>query len=301
VLNPQAKLLWHGDRVKHWLEGDKAWPVLIEIAPTGYCNADCPWCFFKGKLSREIIDTDKLLRTLVELANSGLKAVNWTGGGEPALHPDFHKLVSYTKTLGLKQGLFTNGYNEIPFQDMFEWIRISLTPKGFKAIKKPQVPFGICLNQTSKYTDTGLVMFCEQTRDFGAAYFQIRPALESNYKKQPAMSIPVFLKKYETPDFKVYLTEYKYIEAVKPRDYDECYGYHFSPSIDWHGKVLPCLYLSGDPKYVWGDINIETFPSIWSRVPAMVKVSDDCQCACKCNEINRLLFAAKKAKQVEFL
>jgi MoaA/NifB/PqqE/SkfB family radical SAM enzyme len=301
VLNPQAKLLWHGARMEDWLRGKRTWPVLVEIAPTGYCNANCPWCFFKGKLSDENINTDSLIHALSGLSTLGLKAINWTGGGEPTLHPNFPRFVSAANTLGLKQGLFTNGYNEIPFQNKFEWIRISLTPKGFKTIKRPQVPFGICLNQTSKYTDTGLSLFCEQARDFGAAYFQIRPALESNYKKQPAMSIPIFLKKYETPDFKVYLTEYKYAEAVKPRDYDECYGYHFSLSIDWYGKVVPCLYLAGNAEYVFGDINSEVITEIWNKLPAKVDVTEICQCACKNHEINRVLSAAKKVKQVEFL
>ena len=129
ILNPQSKLLWHGDRVKNWLEGSTPSPVLVEIAPTGFCNASCPWCFFKDKNTGGSIDTGVMLKTLKDLKKMGVKAINWTGGGEPTLHSDFERFVNRAHELGLEQGLFTNAYIEVP--PTFKWVRISLTNNGF--------------------------------------------------------------------------------------------------------------------------------------------------------------------------
>ena len=95
MFNPQAKLLHHADRVKVWLSKKHTWPILVEVAPTGYCNASCPWCFFKDKQSKERIKTATMLKALDDMSRHALCAVNWSGGGEPTLHPDFGVFVQY--------------------------------------------------------------------------------------------------------------------------------------------------------------------------------------------------------------
>ena len=110
ILNPQSKLFWHGDRVKSWLEGATPSPVLVEIAPTGFCNASCPWCFFKDKRGGSI-DTDVMLKTLNVLKKMGVKAINWTGGGEPTLYENLPALLRDIKNEGLLTKSDTNGSN----------------------------------------------------------------------------------------------------------------------------------------------------------------------------------------------
>ena len=298
---PQAKLFWHGDRMQQWLTTGRTNPVLAEIAVTGYCNARCPWCFFRDKSDSERIDTEVMLYTIPRLKLIGLKAINWTGGGEPTVHPDFDKFVEAAANHGLKQGIFSNGYKEIPHQDKFEWIRISLTDKGLRAVKIPKVPFGVCVNHIAKYTEDDIRKLCRESRIIGAKYFQIRPALTKSYKNQPVLQIPKYLEEYETDDFKIYTTDYKYVECTKPKDYPDCYGYHFCPSIDWHGNVCACLYLLDNPKYIYGNIYDETIESIWTQIPKQAPVIDACQNCCKNHEINKILYKAKHIKSVDFL
>lgn len=301
IFEPHAKLLWHGDRVATWLKTGRTNPILIEVAPSGYCNAKCPWCFFKNNKSSSQINSATMISAIHDMARLGVKAINWTGGGEPILHPDFEKFVYYTSECGLKQGLFTNGYKVIPFQEKFEWIRISLTDKGFSKIKRPKVPFGICVNQTKNHSKKDLKKLCFQARNFGARYFQIRPALVGNYKNQPLLSVPLYLKEHRKKNFEVYITGYKYEDAVKPKNYRYCYGYHFCPSIDWNGKVNVCLYLASRKKYALGDLNKERLLKIWPNIIKQTKVTDECQNCCKNNEINKILYAAKNVKSVDFI
>jgi MoaA/NifB/PqqE/SkfB family radical SAM enzyme len=39
----------------------------------------------------------------------GLSGVEFTGGGEPTLHPQFNEIVEFCYDIGLKVGLCTNG------------------------------------------------------------------------------------------------------------------------------------------------------------------------------------------------
>lgn len=302
-LNPQSKLFKHGGKVEDWLRGVRnPIPVLVEIAPIGFCNASCPWCFFREKHSNGSIDKDVVLRTLGELAGMGVRAVNWTGGGEPTLHPNFNDFVIKSHELGLEQGLFTNAYLEISNSMMFKWIRISLTDKGFQPIKKPRGFFGICVNMLEDTSPMELSEWCIEAKDMGAKYFQVRPALEGHYEIQPSISIPLYLKVYETDNFKVLLTPYKFEEATLPRGYDRCYGYHFCPSIDWNGKVGVCLYRMEEENYVFGNLKEKTFTEIWChKDPPLNLIDEKCQNCCKNHEINKALFEATRVEHENFL
>lgn len=304
-LDPLAKLLWQGDKVKNWLEtGERVAPVLVEIAPTGYCNATsaaCPWCNFKDRHESLRVDGRILLRALNDMAEFGVKAINWTGGGEPVIYPNFNEFICFAHQKGLEQGLFTNGFVEIPNQEIFKWIRISLTNKGYEVIKKLKVPFGICLNQTENQSTEELRRLCLGARDLGAVYFQIRPALIGFYDAQPKLEVPEYLKEYETGRFKVYTTSYKYEECTRKRDYGKCYGYFFCPSINWRAQLGACLYMMHDERFIFGDLKEDGFSEIWRQIPDYVSVIPECQNCCKNHEINKSLFAAKNVEQINFL
>lgn len=301
IFAPQAKLLWHGDRVREWLMTGDTSPILIEIAPTGYCNAKCKWCFFKDRHTSARIDTNVMLQALRDIQSLGVKAINWSGGGEPTLHPDFDKFVALADNLGLKQGLFTNAFQQIPLQDSFSWIRISLTDSGFKNINVPIVAFGVCLNQTRDHLFDDIALLVEEARDLGARYFQVRPALEHNYKDQPRLPVFSGLTKLNTDRFEVIISDYKYSESIRAKHYPDCYGYHFCPSIDWNGKLCACLYMSDCDHYVFGDINKTRLTELWGTIPAKLEVISWCQNCCKNHEINKLLYAAKNVDAESFL
>jgi hypothetical protein len=202
---------------------------------------------------------------------------------------------------GLQQGLFTNALEKIPFEELFKWIRISLTDQGFDPIQKPEVPFGICLNHTAGHDEDELRIACRYAKMFGAKYFQVRPALVGNYLDQPDLKAPDFLKEYEDQNFKVYVTEYKYEEATRAKTYDKCYGYHFCPSIDWEGNVSVCMYLTNEHGYRLGSLKEKPLSEILHSVPIHASVCEDCQNCCKNHEINKILFSAKKTRDVNFI
>jgi len=301
-MDPQHKLLWHGSRVENWLSGKNVAPILVEISPVGYCNASCPWCFFKDQHTDKRISTSTMLRTLQELADIGVKAINWTGGGEPTLHPSFDIFTHHAHKYGLKQGLFTNAYLHINNTELFDWIRISLTDKEYGPIHTPNGFFGICVNMLESTTENQLRRWCVSARNIGAGYFQVRPALTTGPSKQPKLTPPYYLREYNTDSFKALFTEYKFHEATSPRTYDKCYGYNLCPSIDWNGNLGVCMYRMQESKYIIGSLESNTFGNLWENK----KVSDDlvdgsCQVCCKNHEINKVLFSAKQLKHINFI
>lgn len=319
VFNPQMKLLWHWDKINAWLRSGQSLPVLIEISPTNYCNANCSWCFYNGKHSGRNIDRKVMLRTLSDIASLRIKAISWTGGGEPTLHPNFNEFVEEGYKLNLNQGLFTNALSyklNRTEPELFEWIRVSLTNQYIKGIDKKllkkyvesKTKVGICLNLT-KRNQPQLEKIAKQAKELGVNYFQVRPALFKSYKKQPRFEIPYHLKSLETKKFKVYLSEYKFSDSVKPRDYDVCYGHHFCPAIDYNGDVNVCMYKLGKKSHIVGNLNKNHFIDIWNsekrkKVIACSLVDKDCQVCCKNHEINKLLHHIKhpdKGANIDFI
>lgn len=317
IFNPQLKLLWHWDKINAWLKSGDTVPVLVEVSPTNYCNANCPWCFYiyehcdaKNESKKKHISREAMLKTLADMRTLGVKAINWTGGGEPTLHPNFNEFSEAAYNLGYSQGIFTNAldYNLNKINPKhFEWIRISVTNKGITGIDtrllkhyreaSPETTIGVCLSLIKSDYDK-LPEMVRQARDLGFNYFQVRPALQKSYKNQEPIDVPYHLKEFETPDFKVFLSEYKFDESTKPKSYDICYGHFFCPAIDYRGEVNVCMYRLSEDDYVMGNIHDQSFIDIWNSAKRkLIKnrklVDANCQNCCKNHEINKVLYHIK--------
>lgn len=319
VFNPQVKLLWHWQRINSWLKTGSSVPILIEISPTNYCNARCSWCFYSGTHNNKRVERKVMLRVLSDMASLGVKAISWTGGGEPTLHPYFNEFAKESYKLNFKQGLFTNCLNyrvNNANPDFFEWIRISLTDRYIQGIDKKllkkylnsKAKVGICLNLT-KDNEPHLEKITKQAKKLGVDYFQVRPALNKTYRSQPVFKIPYHLKSMETDNFRIFLSEYKFIDSTKERDYDVCYGHHFCPVIDFNGDVNVCMYKLGQKPYIFGNLNKMSFIDIWNserrkKIISNKLINHDCQVCCKNHEINKLLYQIKhplKNSNIDFI
>lgn len=127
------KILAHLDVLDEYVKkGQLDSPITIELDLTNKCNHDCPGCTgfrMQGGLD-SYITTDDAQKILKDIYECGVKAVTFTGGGDPTMHKDFDSLVKFAAKLGLEVGLISNGLslhekhlsNLIPF---CKWIRIS--------------------------------------------------------------------------------------------------------------------------------------------------------------------------------
>jgi MoaA/NifB/PqqE/SkfB family radical SAM enzyme len=67
---------------------------------------------------------------LTELAHTGVRAVEFTGGGEPTVHPDHQQIFDHCLKVGLEGALITNGQRLRecldPVLTRFTWVRVSI-------------------------------------------------------------------------------------------------------------------------------------------------------------------------------
>jgi MoaA/NifB/PqqE/SkfB family radical SAM enzyme len=295
-MNPYIKLAHHS-RLSKYLNGEKIYPINIEISPTDKCNAKCEWCFYSGTDHEEEIAPSIMFSLINELKGMNVKAVTWSGGGEPSLHkylPEFIEAIP----LEIDQGLFTNGISVNYNPQDLDWIRVSKTDKpwNIKSLEKIRrcKKVGMCINYTGY--DESILEDIRIANDLQFDYVQIRPALKTNGEKV----------KYGVPQIanigaKIIVSDYKFFESDQKRTYTKCEGYHFVPFIWANGDVDACAYHRGNKKYNLGNVYNMPFHEIMRNAPDLVKVADDCQVCCKNHEINKFIHDLKGLEDINFV
>lgn len=111
------KMIYHPERVSDWLRAGNDWekakkiyPLFIEISPSGACNYRCKFCAldYVGYKPR-FLETIKLKKVLLDIADKGVKSVMFGGEGEPLLHPKIAEITNFTKNEGIDVSFTTNG------------------------------------------------------------------------------------------------------------------------------------------------------------------------------------------------
>tara|TARA_Y100001972_G_scaffold116515_1_gene154461 strand:+ start:1575 stop:2756 length:1182 start_codon:yes stop_codon:yes gene_type:complete len=142
IFNPQSKIIANVDRAIEHIETGYTSPVLVEVDPSNACNHACSFCLssyihfekYKGTetFSRALMSREVLMSLCEDFVDMGVKAINWTGGGEPTLNRHLKEAIEYCGKNNIKMGMFTNG-TLFDKWDMFEalvenmtWVRISV-------------------------------------------------------------------------------------------------------------------------------------------------------------------------------
>lgn len=132
------KAVRHLDIVQATRDGKPARPAHVQLILSDLCNQACHFCAYRdphysssqlfyeikkgpGGLRRDeehpernynpnrMIAKDKALDILTDCAELGVSGVQFTGGGEPTVHPEFVELLLTAQTIGLSTSLVTNG------------------------------------------------------------------------------------------------------------------------------------------------------------------------------------------------
>ena len=155
VFNPRNKIIANLDSVLPLLRGKNPSPVLIEVDPSNACNHGCYFCISSyihlpeskdlETFDRSVMKRDMLMKLCESFVKMGVKAVNWTGGGEPTINPHLKEAITYLGQHGVKMGMFTNG-TLLDKHDLFEtlvdnmsWVRFSIdagTEKTYNSIRR---------------------------------------------------------------------------------------------------------------------------------------------------------------------
>lgn len=289
-----------------------------------FCGLD----FAHGKA--EFLGTDILKKTIKDLARGGTKSVMYAGEGEPLLHKDMAGIIMFTKKNGIDASLATNAVlmNEKFLEAALKyltWIRISIdggTPETYsmvhgcaeKDFEKSLANIETAVrikkkNNLDVTVGTQFLLLNENKNDvcrlagilkkIGVDYFSVKP-----YSKHPLsinnaargldyskmIYLEKKLEKFNSPRFRVIFRRHAMEKRFKVKPYKRCLGIPFWAYISASGDVYPChTYLSLE-KYSFGNLNKQSFPSIWNgaKRKKVMNYFNNKMDAAKCRELCRL-------------
>ena len=114
-------------------------PIHVRIKPTNRCNQSCWFCAYRAdhmQLGADMAEVDqipepKMSEIVGDLIDMDVKAVTFSGGGEPLLYKPLPEMITRLGEGGIKVGCLTNGSNlKGRFADALAthgtWVRVSI-------------------------------------------------------------------------------------------------------------------------------------------------------------------------------
>lgn len=92
-------------------------PLHIRIKPTNVCNHRCSYCAYRAEglqlgqdmNLRDLIPREKMLEIIADLVEMDVKAVTFSGGGEPLCYPHITETLGALEKTSIKFATLTNG------------------------------------------------------------------------------------------------------------------------------------------------------------------------------------------------
>lgn len=133
------KLFLFPDRLAAFKAGKLPAPVHVRIKPTNLCNHNCWYCAYRNDslalgdemIERNSIPEDKMFEIVDDLIAMDVRAVTFSGGGEPLLYKPLPRVIERLAAGGIRVAALTNGANlKGAMADTLAvhatWVRISL-------------------------------------------------------------------------------------------------------------------------------------------------------------------------------
>ena len=143
------KIIHHLDKIIQLKNMEQTVPIQIQLVPTNICNQNCIFCAYRMKNSlsnqefnrKDLLSYEKVKETLVSAKALGVKAIHYTGGGEPLTHPNIKQMFIDTIDNNLELALVSNG--QALSEEICEflganatWVRISVDAATSKRYNK---------------------------------------------------------------------------------------------------------------------------------------------------------------------
>lgn len=142
------KAFAHADRLVQLQAGGQPAPVHVQLILSDLCSHNCSFCAYRmeGYTTNELFGIDEPLgrnnnpnrmiptlkaREIIDSCQKlGVKAIQFTGGGEPTVHPDHCEIFDYALSKGIEIALVTHGVLLKPqAMDVLmraSWVRVSI-------------------------------------------------------------------------------------------------------------------------------------------------------------------------------
>lgn len=295
------KLHLHPGRVCNWLEGERTYPLTVEISPARGCNQRCSFCAFDYRRGPEMLSQDVLLNLAIGISKKApvrTKSVHFGGEGEPTLNPHLKQAMDRMCHEMVRIGLTTNGTcpNTQFLMPFLSWIRFSIngaTPETYSKIHgvhEDELEY-VLSNLTScvqakkelhlKTTigvqclwlpenDSEIDVLAAKVRDIGVDYLSVKPyswhpksALRDYADFEPNVErMDRLLRKTQTDTFTPSIRLNAVACKQKPKDYQHCPAAAFFAFVAADGNVYPCAQFVGNDDYCMGNIKYQEWGEV---------------------------------------
>ena len=306
----------YGEHVRQIWQGEDPYPVAMEVNLSNFCNQGCHWCISEKVRSKAYLDISDpaIERFFRDFRRFGGKALSWSGGGEPTLHPKFETAIELISNIGLDQGLVTHGaFPERlvrPIARHCKWIRISLDthkPEDYAAkrgtklvafdravanatsLVKQGVKVGVNMNVARWNVDHIKGVYDLASR-ISADYLQIRPTLPTPFASiqheellrtdniNKIMEDAIAIRDSGPSSTQLIVSIDKFDDLRKrglERQYQGCKSHRIFVVLDWTGDLMVCMYHLGDKRFSFGNVYTQSLPEIWKSA-TRAKVLEFC-------------------------
>ncbi len=281
------------------------YPVHVEIDPTSKCNQNCLRCSYKQDISgkREYIiqeqnieiPFERFKELIDELSEIGIKAITFSGGGDPLIYHKIDDIIHKITSLGIKFGVITNLSVKKDITEIAKavWLRVSLdaaTDTTYNLIHRPanHKSFAIVLRNIEKLLslnpelDLGINYLIQPenyseilaagrlVKKMGARYIRYVPVIATHaldYKTIMEKSYSLLKESEELIDknFHVFIVQERFKSLANHRkNYSFCYKQRVHPLIGADGNIYPCCLLKYYKQHALGNIISRSFQQVWS-------------------------------------
>lgn len=131
------KIFAHAQALNDIGDGKRIAPIYIRMKPTNYCNHKCYYCSYadhalglRDSVNRkDQIPWEKMQEIISDISDMGVKAVTFSGGGEPLIYPYIVETMQKILDAGIDLSIITNGQllkgKRAEVLANAKWVRIS--------------------------------------------------------------------------------------------------------------------------------------------------------------------------------
>jgi MoaA/NifB/PqqE/SkfB family radical SAM enzyme len=206
------KAAWHTRDIEMLRAGKGIVPHQVYLVISDLCNQDCSFCTYRSSQGwgsegfgedtgkgftmnpNRKIPKEKCFELIDDFAEIGVKAIQFTGGGEPSVHPDFEEIVSHALNNGLQVGLVTNATRLLSSRTLerLSWVRVSIDAgnrRTYETTRRSKLWDKVLANVvtlartsgptvganfvTTRENYTELLQFCVLAKTLGVRYVKI--------------------------------------------------------------------------------------------------------------------------------
>lgn len=302
------KIFAHIDKLNHVVEeGKREAPIYIRIKPTNYCNHNCYYCSYadsalglRDSVNRQDqIPWDKMQEIICDIKEMGVKAVTFSGGGEPLVYPHIVETMKEILDAGIDLSIITNGQllkgERAKVLAKAKWVRISFDSaradtyaktrqlsleafdevceniKNFSQIKKNNCELGVNFVINHENADQVYEM-AALVKGLGVNHIKYTARITKDlfeyhepFKKEAVEQIHRAQEDFEGDGFKV-INKYEgdFDSAmVFHRCYKKCYINNIFTVIAADSKVYFCHDKAYVSEGVVGDLKEQSFKELW--------------------------------------